>query len=985
MKKFTFLFVLIVMVIAASAQTEITIKDEDLNGDATWTNDNVYLLDGFVFLEEGTLTIEAGTVIKGKKNPTTGDNASALIITKYAKINAVGTPDMPIIFTAEADDVNDPTDLDETDRGEWGGVILLGDATLGFNTETSQIEGIPTDEPKANFGGDNDSHNAGVMKYVSIRHGGAQLEPDKEINGLTFGGVGSETVIEHIEVYANDDDGFEWFGGTVSCKWLVSAFNKDDAFDYDYGWRGNGQFWFAVQAEDLSDNGGEHDGAKDDDRTPFSKPTIYNATYIGSGVDNTTAKNSTALHFRDNAGGIYANSIFTDFAKHAIEVEDLSDGIDSRRNMENGDLALKNNIWYGFGAGSELNAGENGIIRPTENAQDPDAGFLVDHLTNNSNSLEDPMLRGISRTTDGGLDPLPKAGSPVYNNLAERPDDNWFLDAPYKGAFNSKNWAKGWTAVDANGYFGEVTNEVIVKDEDLNGDATWTNDNVYLLDGFVFLEEGTLTIEAGTVIKGKKNPTTGDNASALIITKYAKINAVGTPDMPIIFTAEADDVNDPTDLDETDRGEWGGVILLGDATLGFNTETSQIEGIPTDEPKANFGGDNDSHNAGVMKYVSIRHGGAQLEPDKEINGLTFGGVGSETVIEHIEVYANDDDGFEWFGGTVSCKWLVSAFNKDDAFDYDYGWRGNGQFWFAVQAEDLSDNGGEHDGAKDDDRTPFSKPTIYNATYIGSGVDNTTAKNSTALHFRDNAGGIYANSIFTDFAKHAIEVEDLSDGIDSRRNMENGDLALKNNIWYGFGAGSELNAGENGIIRPTENAQDPDAGFLVDHLTNNSNSIQDPVLRGISRTTNNGLDPRPHSHSPAFTVARAATPSDWFTTTNYIGAFGETNWAKHWTATDANGYFGDFVTDAQDIDFGIPRVKIYPNPTSGNATIALELDGLSRVDVSLFDITGKLVQVVAKDQVLSGNQNLSVSNLKNGMYIVRTIIDEKVNTEKLIVK
>jgi len=89
--------------------------------------------------------------------------------------------------------------------------------------------------------------------------------------------------------------------------------------------------------------------------------------------------------------------------------------------MENGDLALKNNIWYGFGAGSELNAGENGIIRPTENAEDPDAGFLVDHLTNNSNSLEDPLLRGISRTTDGGLDPRTKTGSPVFSHLATYP------------------------------------------------------------------------------------------------------------------------------------------------------------------------------------------------------------------------------------------------------------------------------------------------------------------------------------------------------------------------------------------------------------------------------------------------------------------------------------------------------------------------------------------------------------------------------------
>ena len=888
MKHFTLFISFVLATMLSVAQTTVTITDDDLNGSATWTSDKTYLLDGFVFLEEGTLTIEAGTVIKGKAVPTSGDLASALIITTGGKIMAEGTADNPIIFTAEEDDLSDATDLAVTDRGLWGGLILLGKGQLGFNTETAQIEGIESTEARANYGGNDDTHNSGTLKYISIRHGGAELAPGDEINGLTMGGVGSETVIEHVEVIANDDDGFEWFGGTVSCKWLVSAFNKDDAFDYDYGWRGNGQFWFVIQGTDKADNGGEHDGAKDDDKTPYSKPTIYNATYIGSGVGATGGdlKNSTALHFRDNAAGMYANSIFTDFTNDALEVEDLASGVDSRGQMETGELVLKNNIWYGFGAGSSW----DDVLRATDGG---DLSWLKTHLSDNTNTIDaDPMLRGISRTTDGGLDPRPMLGSPALSGSADLPDNDFFSYAPYKGAFGNTNWATSWTAVDAYGLFGDLpagsAETVIVTDGDLNGSATWTSDKTYLLDGFVFLEEGTLTIQAGTVIKGKAVPTSGDLASALIITTGGKIMAQGTADNPIIFTAEEDDLSDATDLAVTDRGLWGGVILLGNGQLGFNTETAQIEGIESTEPRAKYGGNDDTHNSGTLKYISIRHGGAELAPGDEINGLTMGGVGSETVIEHVEVIANDDDGFEWFGGTVSCKWLVSAFNKDDAFDYDYGWRGNGQFWFVIQGTDKADNGGEHDGAKDDDKTPYSKPTIYNATYIGSGVGATGGdlKNSTALHFRDNAAGMYANSIFTDFANDALEVEDLSAGVDSRGQMEAGELVLKNNIWYGFGAGSSW----DDVLRATDGG---DLSWLKTHLSDNTNTIDaDPMLRGISRTTDGGLDPRPMLGSPALSGSADLPDNDFFSYAPYKGAFGNTNWATSWTAVDAYGLFGD---------------------------------------------------------------------------------------------
>ena len=252
-KLYLLLALALLSVISLSSQTVVTITDADLVGGQTynWTNDNTYVLDGPVFLEEGgRLNIEAGTVVRGK--PNQGDVASALIITRGAQIFAEGTADNPIIFTAEDDDVNDPGDFLSEDRGEWGGLLILGRATVARPGGSDNIEGLTVENRTAFGGGDNpdDEDNSGVLRYVSIRHGGAALAPGDEINGLTLGGVGSGTEIDYIEVFANFDDGIEWFGGTVNVKHATVAFCGDDSFDYDFGYRGNGQFWFSLQGSD---------------------------------------------------------------------------------------------------------------------------------------------------------------------------------------------------------------------------------------------------------------------------------------------------------------------------------------------------------------------------------------------------------------------------------------------------------------------------------------------------------------------------------------------------------------------------------------------------------------------------------------------------------------------------------------------------------------------------------------------------------------
>ena len=138
-------------------------------------------------------------------------------------------------------------------RGLWGGVIILGNAPLNNENNEAHIEGIPITEPRGIFGGNNEEDDSGVLKYVSIRHGGTNIGSENEINGLTMGGVGNSTVVEYIEVISNYDDGIEFFGGSVNCKFIVSAFNGDDAYDYDMGYHGFGQFWLAIQGPSDGD------------------------------------------------------------------------------------------------------------------------------------------------------------------------------------------------------------------------------------------------------------------------------------------------------------------------------------------------------------------------------------------------------------------------------------------------------------------------------------------------------------------------------------------------------------------------------------------------------------------------------------------------------------------------------------------------------------------------------------------------------------
>lgn len=243
---------------------------------------------------------------------------------------------------------------------------------------------------------------------------------------------------------------------------------------------------------------------------------------------------------------------------------------------------------------------------------------------------------------------------------------------------------------DGSCVYKDVDTTIVMVTENITANTTWEKGKVYILADRIAVTSGaTLTIEPGVIVKGEAG--TGANATALIIARDAKIMAQGTAAQPIIFTSIADEIqpgqiaspNLPTDLD----GLWGGLIVLGNATISADAASVQIEGIPVSDANGLYGGTSDADNSGVIEYVSIRHGGANIGEGNEINGLTLGGVGSGTTIRNVEIIANQDDGIEWFGGTVSVTNALVWNAGDDAIDTDQSWAGTLDNFIVINAGD----------------------------------------------------------------------------------------------------------------------------------------------------------------------------------------------------------------------------------------------------------------------------------------------------------
>ncbi|RVU00723.1 hypothetical protein EOD41_12065 [Mucilaginibacter limnophilus] len=383
----------------------------------------------------------------------------------------------------------------------------------------------------------------------------------------------------------------------------------------------------------------------------------------------------------------------------------------------------------------------------------------------------------------------------------------------------------------------------------ISTNRTLTADKVWYLQGIVAIDNATLTIEPGTVIVGLVDAN--NKPGTLVICRHGAINATGTSSAPIIFTSK--NLVDGNTFTHAAPGDFGGLILLGQAPVNVANKT--IEGLSAIEPFDNrFGGNVANHSSGILKYVRVEFGGYILSEGNEVNGITFGGVGSGTTVDHVQVSYGKDDSFEFFGGTVNCTYLVSVACDDDAFDFDNGYSGTIQYAVAVgdvyATHSASGANSDSNGIEADNNapaedgtfalTPKTHPILRNLTIIGAQSLNTWAAPGYLYAARVRRGAeieLY-NSIFLGY-REAINFDTTSDDFIAGTATVS---KVQNNI---------LSAFTTSVTPTTLNSKIDGAGNRRNVFATNSNGFA-KITQPYLNNNNNQLNLVPVSSSPATT-------------------------------------------------------------------------------------------------------------------------------------
>ena len=489
---------------------------------------------------------------------------------------------------------------------------------------------------------------------------------------------------------------------------------------------------------------------------------------------------------------------------------------------------------------------------------------------------------------------------------------------------------------------------------DITSDLTLTNNRTYKLVGFVRVQSpATLTIQEGTLI-------VGDNATqgTLIIKPGGKIRAMGTENAPIIFTSEfalQGSGGSPT------YGDWGGIILLGNATINVPGGTAAIEG-PGDE----YGGNDDNDSSGEMHYVRIEYPGIPFSLNNEINGLTFGGVGRGTQIDHIQVSYSGDDSYEWFGGTVNCKYLIAFRGWDDEFDTDFGYRGKLQYLVGLRDPDVADQSSSNGFESDNDGSgslnqPLTTPTWWNVSLIGPLATTSTPINSNykrGMHLRRSSRNRVSNAIVMGWPT-GIRL----DGVNTIQAAIDDSMWVDNSIVSGWTSVSLDTVSSGGLNFDIDTWFTNNGGRT--YANNTDVMLTDPFNLGNPNFL-------PMGGSPALS-GFATPPNDGFfdPSGTFVGAFGSTDWTANWSDFTP----GDYPLSVEETGLsGVPTnfeiSQNYPNPFNPSTKINYSIAEASNVRIVVFDILGREVEVLANGFRAAGNYEITFNaeNLPSGLYL-----------------
>lgn len=531
---------------------------------------------------------------------------------------------------------------------------------------------------------------------------------------------------------------------------------------------------------------------------------------------------------------------------------------------------------------------------------------------------------------------------------------------------------------------------------DITGKLTLYPEKIYKLNGVVFVQSGgELNIKPGTVILGDDKGT-----SALVVNRGGKIFAKGTAKDPIVFTS-------PYAAGSRDRGDWGGVILLGNAST--NLGEAAIEGGIADAATVKKNGwygalngvTNDDDSSGELEYVRIEFAGIAESPDNELNGLTLGGVGRKTVIKNVQVSYSGDDSFEWFGGTVNCKNLIAFNGIDDDFDTDNGYRGNVQFGFSYRMPKIADQSNSEAFESDNDAAasenkPFTSPVFSNMTCVGgvrntdftpgSGDNNYNSKYLTAAQIRRNSRLSLFNSLLIGWPAGLELTNDntvRAAGNDSVQVQFNNFIGIKSDKYFYFG----------GTTKATDKVT---ADWLKTTAYGNEFNTKAGMIDTYAQLTNlfpndlTQLNPTP-AQEASFKNNAAFTPEKlkdgFFEKVSYRGAFAPTNVTPRWDAEWANYDPVNTVykpkSDVNDVENTVYSVRITPNPVKNISNVNIDFPQSGNISIKLYNEMGILIAVIADGSNLNNtNFELDASNLSNGTYFLRVSNGTNIMTKNI---
>ncbi len=498
----------------------------------------------------------------------------------------------------------------------------------------------------------------------------------------------------------------------------------------------------------------------------------------------------------------------------------------------------------------------------------------------------------------------------------------------------------------------------------LNNDRTLSADTLYTLRGQVYVEAGaTLTIPAGTLIQGEP-------AGTVVVKRDGQIFSEGTADSPVVFTSNRAPGN-------RDTGDWGGVVVLGNAPINQDPEDTNIEGGIIE---GQFGGDDPLDSSGRIVYTRIEFPGYRFEEGNEINGLTMGGVGAGTEIHHVQVSYANDDSFEWFGGTVDAHHLIAFGGLDDDFDVDTGYTGRLQFLFGLKDPAQFDAAGSSRGFENDSKDeaePFSRPIYSNVTLVGPERTDALVGNlpdgnthDAMLVFRENARSSVFNSVLVGF----VDGMSLRDG--SIQAAQDDLLKIRNT--------SVTTMGDH----DTGRWADLVTWFETDGWNNEGGSARMPSTVGLTNMDDlNDPQPQPLVFSELDGTADFSDPLladvpdrySFDTTANYRGAFVpdtpmDQQWSAGWSNFDPKNteYIVVGVEDTGLVPAATASVSNYPNPFNPATTLKFSVPRAGNVSLKVYDVAGRVVADLHQGTLAAGQFTVDFdgANLSSGTYFAR---------------